>query len=194
MMNKNSIGRGVVYLYIEAINMIFSGYIYWLILSKITDPTSIGIASTIIAFATIVFNIASIGVTGGIQRYIANGLAEKNFKQVQGIINSSLIITTAGVFISAITILILRDSIGAYFNLDFGYILLSIALFTFMVFADIFYCFYAYSTGSKELVTMIGGIFKGLSFPLLLLVSSLFYSVTAMLGAWVGVQFITKEK
>ena len=44
--------------------MLFSGYIYWLILSKITEPSSIGLASTIIAFATIVFSIASIGVAG----------------------------------------------------------------------------------------------------------------------------------
>jgi O-antigen/teichoic acid export membrane protein len=137
MMNKNSIGRGVVYLYIEAINMIFSGYLYWLILSKITDPASIGLASTIIAFATIVFNIASIGVTGGVQRYIANGIAEKNLSQVQGIINSSLVITTAGVIISGIIILIFRDFLGNYFNIGFGYILLSIVLVTFMVFADL---------------------------------------------------------
>jgi len=61
--------------------------------------------------------------------------------------------------------------------------------FAFYLLAAAIYCFYAYSTGSKELVTMIGGIFKGLSFPLLLLVSSLFYGVTAMLGAWLGIVF-----
>lgn len=49
------------------------------------------------------------------------------------------------------------------------------------------FCTYAYTTGSKELVTMIGEIFKGISFLGLLLLSCLFYGVTALMGAWVGV-------
>ena len=134
-MNKDSIGRGVVYLYVEAITMLFSGYIYWLILSKIIDPSSIGLASTIISFATIVFSFASMGVAGGVQRYIANGIAEKKYEQVQGMINSSLLITSVGVFISGIIILLFRGAIGTYFNIDFAYILLSIALFVFLVFS-----------------------------------------------------------
>jgi hypothetical protein len=48
------------------------------------------------------------------------------------------------------------------------------------------YCAYAYSTGSKELVAMIGEIFKGLSFVSLLLISSVLFGITAMMGAWVG--------
>ncbi len=135
MMSKNSIGKGVVFLYIEAITMIFSGYIYWLLLSKIIDPSSIGLASTIIAFATIVFSFASMGVAGGVQRYIANGIAENKFEKVQGMINSSLLITTLGVFVSGIIILIFRDSISTYFDISVDYILLSIALFVFLVFS-----------------------------------------------------------
>lgn len=117
--------------------MLFSGYVYWLILSKITEPSSIGLASTIIAFATIVFSFASIGVAGGVQRYIANGIAENRFEHVQGMINSSLLITSLGVLISGVIILIFRDSIGNYFDIGFDYTLLSIALFVFLVFSDL---------------------------------------------------------
>ena len=48
------------------------------------------------------------------------------------------------------------------------------------------YCLYAYNTGSKELVGMIGEIFKGISFVMMMILSSIFYGVTAMMGAWVG--------
>ncbi len=117
--------------------MLFSGYIYWLILSKITDPSSIGLASTIIAFATIVFSIASIGIAAGVQRYIANGIAENRSDHVQGMINSSLLLTGLGVLTSGVMILIFRDAIGNYFDIGFDYILLSIALFVFLVISDL---------------------------------------------------------
>lgn len=134
MLDKGSIGKGVMYLYIEAITMLFSGYIYWLILSKIIDPSSIGLASTIIALATIIFSLASMGVAGGIQRFIANGIAENKFNLVQGMINSSLLITGLGVLVSGIIIIVFRDPISIFFNIDFEYILLSIVLFVFLVF------------------------------------------------------------
>lgn len=117
--------------------MLFSGYIYWLILSKITDSSSIGLASTIIAFATIVFSFGSIGVAGGVQRYIANGIAEEKFEHVQGMINSSLLITAFGVLISGSVILFFRESIGGYFHISFDYTLLSLSLFIFLVFSDL---------------------------------------------------------
>ena len=135
MMDKSSIGKGVVYLYIEAITMILSGYVYWLILSKITEPSAIGLSSTIIALATIVFSFASVGVAGGIQRYIANSIAENKPEYIQGIINSSLLITGLGILVSSIIILLFRDSISSYFNIGFEYILLSIVLFIFLVFS-----------------------------------------------------------
>jgi O-antigen/teichoic acid export membrane protein len=137
MMNNNAIGKGVIYLYVEAITVLFSGYIFWLLLSKIINPASIGLASTIIAFATIIFSVAFMGVSGGAQRYIANGIAENRSEHVQGMINSSLLITTLGVLISAIIILVFRDSIGTYFDIGLEYTILSIGLFISLVFAEL---------------------------------------------------------
>jgi O-antigen/teichoic acid export membrane protein len=134
MQDKNSIGKGVVYLYIESITTLFSGYVYWLILSKMIDPSSIGLASSVIAFATIAYSFASIGVSGGIQRYIANGIAENRFDKVQGTINSSLLITGIGVCGIVVITMIFRDSTSNYFGFSFDYILLSIILSVFLVF------------------------------------------------------------
>jgi hypothetical protein len=50
----------------------------------------------------------------------------------------------------------------------------------------IMFCLYAYNTGSKVLVSMIGEIFQGVSFWVLLLLSSIIYGINALLGAWLG--------
>lgn len=60
-------------------------------------------------------------------------------------------------------------------------------------FACVAYGFYAYTSGSKELVMMIGDIFKGMSFMVLLLISSLLFGITAMMGAWIGGQLRIKN-
>lgn len=137
MMDRNSVGKGVVFLYIEAFTMLFSGYIYWLILSKIIDPSSIGIASTIIALSTIIVSIASMGVANGIQRYLSNNIAENKQGNIKGIINSSLLITIIGIIISTIIILIYNSSISSYFNIDFEYIIIAIFLYIFLVFTSL---------------------------------------------------------
>ena len=81
VMNNNSVGKGVAYLYIESITMLFSGYIYWLIISKITDPAIIGTSSTVISVVTIFVSIASIGVSGGIQRFIGKRYYDQQFRE-----------------------------------------------------------------------------------------------------------------
>jgi O-antigen/teichoic acid export membrane protein len=118
MMNKNAVGRGVAYLYIEAITMMFSGYIYWLILSKITSPSVIGTSSTAISFITIFMTVALIGVGGGIQRFLGKSLVEKKIENTRGLINSALLIVGTGILISSIVILVFKDWIYYSFKID----------------------------------------------------------------------------
>ena len=55
------------------------------------------------------------------------------------------------------------------------------------------FCMYSYSAGSKELVSMIGQIFKGISFSVMMILSCVLFGVTAMLGAWVGGAISNKQ-
>jgi stage V sporulation protein B len=190
MMDKNSIGKGVIYLYIEAITMLFSGYIYWLILSKIIDPSSIGIASTIIALATIIFSFASMGVTGGIQRYIANGIAEKKFDKVKGMIHSSLLITGIGVLFSSLIIFILRDPISSYFDIRFEYILLSIALFIFLVYAALLKAIIIPSLRVK-VIAMASLVSTIIKFTITILLVGLGYGVLGIIFGVLAYPFIS---
>ncbi len=51
----------------------------------------------------------------------------------------------------------------------------------------IIFCFYAYNTGGKELVMMIGEIFQGLSNAVLILLSSILQGISAVCGVWTGI-------
>ena len=52
-MGNLSVGKGATFIYIELIVAALSGYILWLLLSKITTPEVIGTSSTVVAIATI---------------------------------------------------------------------------------------------------------------------------------------------
>jgi O-antigen/teichoic acid export membrane protein len=128
MMDKNTIGKGAAYLYVEAVTMLFSGYIYWLILSKIASPSVIGISSTAISFITIFIVGSSIGVAGGIQRFLGKGLAERKIEEIKIFIKSSLFILGIGILGSSIILLILKDWIYNSFKIDFSLSILLILI------------------------------------------------------------------
>jgi O-antigen/teichoic acid export membrane protein len=126
MMNKSTIGKGVIYLYIEAIATMFSGYVYWLILSKITSPSIIGTSSATLSFISIFVVIASMGIGGGIQRFLGKSIVNKKIGNIKGFINSSLLITGLGILGSSIIILLLRDWIYYSFKINFSLVIISI--------------------------------------------------------------------
>jgi O-antigen/teichoic acid export membrane protein len=131
VMNKNTIGKGVAYLYIESITMMFSGYVYWLLLSKITSSSIIGTSSTAISFITIFIVVASMGVGGGIQRFLGKSIVNKEFEDIKGVINSSLLIIGIGIIGSSIIILIFKDWIYYSFKIDFALSIIAILIIGF---------------------------------------------------------------
>lgn len=48
------------------------------------------------------------------------------------------------------------------------------------------YCAVTWSTGSQKLIHMIGEIFLGSSPVVLMIISSVFFGITALLGSWSG--------
>jgi O-antigen/teichoic acid export membrane protein len=130
MITKDRVGKGVVYLYIEAITMMFSGYLYWFILSTITLPSTIGTASTVISLVTIFAVISSVGVSNGIQRFIGKCIIDNDNKNAQKYFNSSLIIVGIGIFGSISVMLFLRDWIYHSFQINFDLLVVSIIMVT----------------------------------------------------------------
>ena len=95
-MSKIQIGRGAVYLYIENISSMILGYAFWLILSRMISPETVGISSSYISFAIIFISIASIGVPLGAQRFLGRMFAEKRFEDAMVFVKSSFFIVSLG--------------------------------------------------------------------------------------------------
>jgi O-antigen/teichoic acid export membrane protein len=126
--NKNNVGRGAAYLYIEAISLMFSGYIYWLILSKIATSSDIGLSSTVISLALIFMTTASFGIPIGIQRYIAQHLVSNNVENMKVMLRSSLLIMTVGIVVSSLIMYQFADSLYGNFKINIGITYLSILI------------------------------------------------------------------
>lgn len=124
---KKAIGRGAAYIYIESVTSLISGYIFWLIVSKVTTSEIIGTSSTLITFATIIAVIAGMGIHTGIQRFIGKSFSEKNIQDVKNFVIISLLLLSIGIFTCSIIILSVQNWIHSVFGFDL--VLMIIAIF-----------------------------------------------------------------
>lgn len=125
---KKIIGRGAAYIYIEAIASLFSGYLFWLIMSKLTTSDVIGTSSTVVTFATIVAVIAGLGITTGMQPSVAKSLSEKKIEEAKSYFISCLVLVSIGILVSCLFLLMGGSWIVNSFRIDFGLVLMSILL------------------------------------------------------------------
>ncbi|RLG58258.1 hypothetical protein DRN86_05790, partial [Candidatus Geothermarchaeota archaeon] len=103
--------RGALYLYVSSLIVSALGYVYWLIVSKLTLPEDVGIASTIVNIALIISSIAILGIPAGIKRFLGKAIAEQDMGKFRTYVMIGLII------------LILTSGIATGFILIFqGYI------------------------------------------------------------------------
>jgi O-antigen/teichoic acid export membrane protein len=124
---KKVVGRGAAYIYIETIGSMISGYIFWIIMSRITTTETIGISSAVVSFASIVAVIASIGIPTGVQRFIGKSFSEKKLDDVKAFVITSLLLICIGIVACSTLILIAQNWIYGVFRFDFS--LMIIALF-----------------------------------------------------------------
>ena len=123
---KKTVGRGAAYIYIESIASLISGYIFWIIMSKITTSETIGISSTLISFASIVSVIASIGVPTGVQRFLGKSFSEKKLDEAKKIVSVALFLICIGIAACALTIIIVQSWIENIFEFDLTLLLIAI--------------------------------------------------------------------
>jgi O-antigen/teichoic acid export membrane protein len=69
-MIKNEVGKGAIYVYIQLVSSMVSGYIFFIILARITTTEIIGIFSLVLALSEIFGNIAILGLPDGMQKFL----------------------------------------------------------------------------------------------------------------------------
>ena len=125
---KKAVGRGAAYIYIEGISSLISGYIFWLVVSKVTTSDIIGRSSTLITFATIFAVVAGMGIHIGIQRFIGKSFSEKNIQEAKNYVSTSLLLLGIGIFTCSIIILSAQSWIHDTFGFDLVLMIIAILL------------------------------------------------------------------
>ena len=123
---KRTLGRGAAYIYIETIASLISGYIFWIIMSKITTSETIGISSTLVSLAGIVAVVANIGIPTGVQRFIGKSFSEKKLDEAKTLVAVALLLICMGISACSIVILVAQNWIHEIFDFDLDLLLIAI--------------------------------------------------------------------
>lgn len=101
-----------------------AGYILWLVLSSLTTPTVIGIASTVISLSTIFSQIIDLAVPTGSTRFLGKSFSEGNAEDTQVLVKGSLLIVCASIIVCSVLILVFKQWLTPAFGLDLTVILI----------------------------------------------------------------------
>jgi len=124
--NKRTFGRGAAYMYIETIAALISGYIFWIIMSRITTSETIGITSTLFSLAGIVAVVASIGIPAGVLRFLGKSFSDKKLDEAKTLVSAALFLVCMGIAACSIVILIAQNWLQDIFDFDLELILIAI--------------------------------------------------------------------
>src|SRR6185436_18833640 len=103
--NKQAIGRGAAYIYIQYFVSAISGYIFWLILTQLTSSSIVGTLSAIIAASEILTSFAIIGIPDSIQRYLGKSFYEKHAQSAKKYLAASFLLVSVGIFATSLFII-----------------------------------------------------------------------------------------
>jgi O-antigen/teichoic acid export membrane protein len=125
--NKDSLGKGAAFIYIELTIAALSGYVLWIFLSRITTPDVIGVGSTAISIAIMFTSITSMGLPNSITRHIGKTISDERVEEAKLFLKSSLLLSCISIFACSLIILLLKDH-WILKNLGFDLIILTIVL------------------------------------------------------------------
>ena len=113
ILDKQILGRGAVYIYIQVVVSAISAYVFWLIMTRLTSSDVIGTLSALIAITEILSSFALIGIQDSIQRFLGKTFSEREIGNSKVYFKASLLFTTIGIIASSLFVIV-----GArFFNL-----------------------------------------------------------------------------
>ncbi|CAN5633849.1 hypothetical protein BH18THE1_BH18THE1_19780 [soil metagenome] len=154
-MIKNEVGRGAIYLYIQLISSMISGYIFLILLARITTTEIIGTFSLLVSFSEIFANIAIIGLPDSIQKFVGKSFLQNRPEDAKIFVKISFILLSAGIITSGTIILFTKDWISNAFGIDFGLLIVADLLVTSYAIYAILYSIVIASLKTKVLPIII---------------------------------------
>jgi O-antigen/teichoic acid export membrane protein len=154
-MIKNEVGKGAIYVYIQLISSMVSGYIFFIILARITTTEIIGIFSLVLALSEIFGNIAILGLPDGMQRFLGKSFLQKNLSDARIFVKLSLVFLSVGIASSIALVLFLKDWLYSLFGIDnYLLIVLGLLISSFAIYTVLYYIIIA-TLKTKQLPIII---------------------------------------
>ena len=121
-MIRNEVGKGAIYLYIQLISSMVSGYIFLILLARITTTEIIGTFSLVVSISEIFANIAIIGLPDSIQKFVGKSFLQHNQADAKVFVKISFIFLSVGVVASCLVTILVKDWLSSVFGIGFGLI------------------------------------------------------------------------
>ena len=154
-MIRNEVGKGAIYLYIQLISSMISGYVFLILLARITTTEIIGTFSLLVSISEIFANIALIGLPDSIQKFFGKTFLQRNQEDAKVFVKISLIFLSAGVIGSCVATLLIRDWLSSVFGIGFHLIVVIDLLITSYAFYTALYSIVVASLKTKVLPIII---------------------------------------
>ena len=129
-MIKNEVGKGAIFLYIQLISTMISGYIFLILLARITTTEIIGTFSLLVSISEIFANIAIIGLPESIQKFVGQTFLQDRQSDAKVFVKISFIFLSAGIAASCLVILSISDWLSDIFGIGFGLVIVVNLLIT----------------------------------------------------------------
>ena len=167
-MIKNEVGKGAIFLYIQLISSMVSGYIFLILLARITTTEIIGTFSLLVSFSEIFGNIAIIGLPDSIQKFVGKSFLQNNLGDAKVFVKIAFLLLSVGIIMSSAIILFTKDWISNLFGIDLSLLIVADLLLTSYAVYAILYAIVIASLKTKVLpiiiiISSIGKVTLGLT-------------------------------
>ncbi len=107
-------------------------------MSKIGTAEIIGTSSAIISLAGILAVIANLGIPTGVQRFLGKSFAHSSSQETHCYFISSLALISISTFLVSLSVLIMKDYLLTFFQIEEEFLLISILLMISIIYATFF--------------------------------------------------------
>jgi O-antigen/teichoic acid export membrane protein len=207
-MIRNEVGKGAIFLYIQLISSMISGFIFLILLARITTAEIIGTFSLLVAISEIFANIAVIGLPESIQKFVGRSFLQHKQADAKVFVIISFILLSVGITGSCLVILFFKDWLSNSFGIGFGLIIVVDLMVTSYAIYTVLYYIVVASLKTKVLpiiiiISSIAKVILGLSLVLMgygILGLTLGYTffgqilASVLLAIFIGKIFISTKK
>jgi O-antigen/teichoic acid export membrane protein len=171
-MIRNEVGKGAIYLYIQLISSMISGFIFLILLARITTTEIIGTFSLLVSISEIIANIAVIGLPDSIQKFVGRSFLQHKQADAKIFVIISFTLLSVGIIASCLVILFFKDWLTNSFGIGFGLIIVVDLMISSNAIYTILYSIVVASLKTKVLpiiiiISSIAKVILGLSLVLM---------------------------